>query len=230
MDTPNPNETPRAPGTGQEALSWLRSNSRIVALVLTVTVAAYLVSLAIGLNPLFTTGILLLFVLTVWVVHRWRTKKLPTSRQQSISGVFATCGFAAVVCFALIQAVPYGRSHSNGPIVSEPVWPDATTRALAARACFDCHSNEVRYPSYANIAPISWLVEEHVSDGRNAVNFSDLSKRGEGAGNVIEVVQEGSMPPPYFTRFGLHSKAKLSKAEIATLIAGLRKMPEFKGR
>jgi hypothetical protein len=223
-------ETLNSIETSDAKPSWLRSNRGIIVLVVVVAIVAYLVSLAIGLNPLFTTGILILFASVTWLLHGWRSTKLPATRQQSFTGVATTGALAAVACLILIQAVPYGRSHSNGPIVSEPAWPDDTTRALAAAACFDCHSNEVHYPSYANIAPISWLVAEHVSDGRNAVNFSDMSKRGEGAGNVIEVVQEGSMPPAYFTRFGLHSKAKLSKAEIATLLAGLRKMPEFKRR
>ena len=46
-----------------------------------------------------------------------------------------------IVLFALIQLVPYGRNHKNPPVVQEPNW-DAQTRAIAKKACFDCHSNE----------------------------------------------------------------------------------------
>ena len=46
-------------------------------------------------------------------------------------------GIGLVVLFGLIQAVPYGRSHSNPPVLAEPTWDSQITRALAARACFD---------------------------------------------------------------------------------------------
>jgi len=39
-----------------------------------------------------------------------------------------------IVLFALIQLVPYGRSHKNPPVVQEPNW-DAQTRAIAKKAC-----------------------------------------------------------------------------------------------
>ena len=38
------------------------------------------------------------------------------------------------------------------------------------------------------------------------------------------------MPPSYFTRFGLNKQAKLSKAEIGSLVARLENMPEFRKR
>lgn len=39
-------------------------------------------------------------------------------------------------------------------------------------ACYDCHSNETIWPWYSNIAPFSWLVADHVKEGRRALNFS----------------------------------------------------------
>lgn len=50
------------------------------------------------------------------------------------------------IVFLSIQFVPYGRSHTNPPVRQEPAWNAAETRALAKRACFDCHSNETQYP------------------------------------------------------------------------------------
>lgn len=111
-------------------------------------------------------------------------------------------------------------------MTGEPTWPDAATRALVVRACFDCHSNEVKYPWYSNIAPTSWLVQNHFDDACSAVNFSAI-KAGGHYDRVARVVQDGSMPPSYFTCFGLHSTAKLTKAEVAQLVAGLKKVPEF---
>ena len=48
----------------------------------------------------------------------------------------------ALVCLALIQLIPYGHDHVNPPVIKEPAWDSPSTRVLAKRACFDCHSNE----------------------------------------------------------------------------------------
>ena len=66
----------------------------------------------------------------------------------------------AVGGFLLIQLVPFGRDHTNPPVVQEPNWDSPATRELAQRACFDCHSNETVWPWYSNIAPVSWLVAQ----------------------------------------------------------------------
>ena len=65
----------------------------------------------------------------------------------------------AIGGFLLIQFVPYGRSHTNPPVLSEPAWDSPETRVLAQTACFDCHSNETDWsPWYTKVAPASWLV------------------------------------------------------------------------
>ena len=130
-----------------------------------------------------------------------------------------------LVMLPVIQAVPYGRAHSNPPITGEPQWSSPRTRELMARACFGCHSNEVEYPSYASVAPISWVVEAHVAEGREKVNYSEFDQRQRGADETIEVIEEGSMPPAYYTRFGRHPEAKLTSAELQELIDGLRLTP-----
>ena len=119
--------------------------------------------------------------------------------------------------FLLIQFVPY--RVSNPPVRNEPKWDSPRTRQLAVAACFDCHSNEVQTPWYGKVAPVSWLVTNHVNDGRAALNFSEWN--GRGGGDASETIREGSMPPGYFTWFGLHSNAKLTKAERDELARGL---------
>jgi hypothetical protein len=98
------------------------------------------------------------------------------------------------------------------------------------RACFGCHSNEVEYPAYASVAPISWVVQSHVSEGREKVNYSEFNSRQRGADETVEVIEEGSMPPGYYTQFGRHPEAKLTTAEVAELIAGLKATPGLSER
>jgi len=121
--------------------------------------------------------------------------------------------------FALAQAVPYGRSHTNPPVQAEPHWSSPATRALAKRACFDCHSNLTTWPWYSNIAPVSWLVQRDVDGGRAALNFSEWGKPQDGAGDAVEAIRGGSMPPWFYVI--LHPKAKLSQADKQALMDGL---------
>jgi Haem-binding domain len=120
---------------------------------------------------------------------------------------------------ALAQAVPYGRSHTNPPVQAEPQWSSAQTRALAKRACFDCHSNLTTWPWYSNLAPVSWLVQRDVDSGRGALNFSEWNRPQDGAGDAAEAVAGGSMPPWYYTI--QHPTAKLSSADKQALMDGL---------
>jgi hypothetical protein len=117
-----------------------------------------------------------------------------------------------------IQLVPYGRDHSNPPVTGEPQWDSDRTRELAVAACFDCHSNESTWPWYSNVAPMSWLVQRDVDQGREELNFSEWDKGQGEAGESAETVEEGSMPPRQYT--WLHSGARLSDAEKRALIEG----------
>ena len=83
---------------------------------------------------------------------------------------------AAAALFIAIQFVPYGRAHTNPPVVQEAKWDSPQTRELAARACFNCHSNQTEWPWYSNIAPISWLLYRDVINGREQLNFSEWNR------------------------------------------------------
>ena len=126
---------------------------------------------------------------------------------------------AGIALFALAQLVPYGRSHTNPPVQAEPKWDSPQTRALAQRACFDCHSNLTVWPWYSNVALISWLVQRDVDGGRSALNFTEWNKPQDGAGDAIEAISSGSMPPWYYEI--QHPKSKLSAADQQALMRGL---------
>lgn len=129
-------------------------------------------------------------------------------------------GLAVLVLFALIQAVPYGRGHSNPPVTQEPRWDSAQTRAFAVRSCFDCHSNLTKWRWYSNIAPVSWLVQRDVDGGRAQFNFSEWNRPQDvSVGDIAESIRGGSMPPWFYVV--LHSSAKLSAAEKTAFVRGL---------
>lgn len=130
-------------------------------------------------------------------------------------------GAAAVVVvgFGLIQLIPYGRTHTNPPVLGEPAWSSPETRALFMRACGDCHSNETVWPWYSNVAPISWLIQRDVEEGRRAFTVSEWPSRTGEAQEAAETVREGEMPPALY--LVLHPEARLAADERAALIAGL---------
>jgi hypothetical protein len=130
---------------------------------------------------------------------------------------------AGVLVFALAQAIPYGRSHRNPPVRTVIRWDSPRTERLARGACLDCHSNLTVWPWYSNVAPISWLVQHDVEDGRSALNLSTLdlrSARGsEIIGEVGEKVRSGEMPPLQYKL--VHGAARLSGTERTELADGL---------
>lgn len=119
-----------------------------------------------------------------------------------------------------LQAVPYGRDHTNPPVRREPAWDGQTTREVAVRACYDCHSNQTVWPWYSHIAPVSWLVQYDVDKGRRKLNFSewDLSRRE--AHESAKAVRKGKMPQWYYV-VG-HPRAILSSAERQAFTQGLQ--------
>ena len=116
-----------------------------------------------------------------------------------------------------MQLVPYGHS-TNPPIRQEPAWDSPSTRDLAVRACYDCHSNQTVWPWYAWIAPISWLIRSDVDEGRGKLNFSEWDRPQREARRAGTQVQRGAMPPWYYTL--MHAPANLSPGERQSLVRG----------
>ncbi|HEU0035934.1 MAG TPA: heme-binding domain-containing protein [Kofleriaceae bacterium] len=140
-------------------------------------------------------------------------------RRTRTKTIVAIGAVALLGMFALAQAVPYGRAHSNPGVVAEPAWDAPATRVLAERACFDCHSNQTRWPWYSHVAPMSWLVQNHVDEGRAVLNFSEWNRAQHEAGEAGESVREGEMPPRSYVL--LHPEARLGPTERDLLSRGL---------
>lgn len=130
--------------------------------------------------------------------------------------IFGVLGL--VVLLLLIQLIPV--SHDNPPVTQEVKWDSPETRALAQRACFDCHSNETVWPWYSNIAPVSWFVANHVYEGRGRLNFSQWDQPNEGEQDITEAIRTREMP--IWNYLLMHPEAKLTDAETQALIDGLK--------
>ena len=82
-------------------------------------------------------------------------------------------------------------------------------------SCYDCHSDEVKWPWYSQIAPFSWTIKNHVNNGRKWLNFSiwetyteeEKEKKLKGIYRTAYAI----MPLP--TYIWLHKEADLTKEQ-----------------
>lgn len=133
-----------------------------------------------------------------------------------ISAIILTC--------VVIQFIPIDRSLK--PIDKSKNFADLENTPqhiikLLKNSCYDCHSNETQYPDYAYIAPISWMINDHIAEGRKYVNFSEwgnynqFQKKGM-LEKSIHSVQDITMPLPSYIQ--KHPKANLSSDQRSELI------------
>ena len=126
-----------------------------------------------------------------------------------------------LILAVLIQLVPFGHSHKNPAATKEPDWEPPETASLFHRACYDCHSDQTKWPWYSNVAPVSWLVRRDVNGGRRHLNFSRWNEPQRHAKDVANEVKQGDMPPWFY--LPMHPNARLSEAEKLMLISGAEK-------
>jgi len=133
---------------------------------------------------------------------------------------------ALVVVFALLQFTNPARTNPPlppGGDISATNPPPPQIAALLHAACYDCHSDETRWPWYSHVAPASWLVVSDVNDGRERLNFSDWPKDSERAAKKMDRMSEEldykEMPPGKYTL--LHPEARLTADQRKQLMQWL---------
>jgi hypothetical protein len=105
---------------------------------------------------------------------------------------------------------------------------DPKVAQILDRSCADCHSNKTRWPWYANVAPVSWFVIDHVKEGRDNLNFSEWGKydQRQQRGLLTQICREvrsGAMPLSSYTP--MHAGSKLTSEDVATLCAWTNQTP-----
>jgi Haem-binding domain len=130
----------------------------------------------------------------------------------------ALIGFIVVIQFIQPERNIYEGSpeHDMLSTLSVPI----LVAELLQNSCYDCHSANTRYPWYSKISPVSWYLNLHIEQGKEALNFSEfaqLKKRKKiGAlSSICEVLELGSMPLPGFLI--IHRNAVMDEEEIASI-------------
>ncbi|MGB9609724.1 MAG: heme-binding domain-containing protein [Bryobacteraceae bacterium] len=129
-----------------------------------------------------------------------------------------------VVAAAFVGAQAVRPEKTNPPVVAQNTLqaqyevPPEVQRILE-RSCGDCHSNRTRWPWYSHIAPVSWMLADHVKDGRRHFNMDDFTEEMS-LKDVCQEIRVGSMPLKGYVL--MHPEAKLTGAEIQTVCAWTR--------
>ncbi len=127
----------------------------------------------------------------------------------------------------VILGIQFVRIDYSGPMVSietdfiSMTNPPEEIEDILRSSCYDCHSNQTKYPWYSQIAPVSWWIADHIKEGREELNFSlwgtfSEKRKSKKLHEIIEEVEEGEMPLSNYLI--THSDAELSKEKSDQLI------------
>lgn len=136
--------------------------------------------------------------------------------------IFKKVLIGLLIVFIVMQAFRPAKNTSNDTskgIFKSYTVPDEV-KIILAKACYDCHSNNTRYPWYSEVQPFAWWHGDHIKEGKRKMNFNEfdgyrIARQYKKMEECIKEVKEGEMPLPSYT--WIHKDAILTDAEKQTL-------------
>ena len=149
--------------------------------------------------------------------------------------IFIITLWALAGLLVVIQFVPIDRTNPVSDEKSDFITINNMPPTIASQlmnSCYDCHSNQTVWPWYSRVAPVSFIIRNHVSEGRRHLNFStwdsySFIKQQKKLDGCVEMIQEGEMPLAGYVPF--HPKAKLTgdaKEELINWLKSQIRKPE----
>ena len=137
-----------------------------------------------------------------------------------------------LVAFVGIQFVPTERNQSDMDPVTDFMLVNTVSKDIKNKlqvSCYDCHSNNTQYPWYNKIQPVSWILEGHIKDGKEELNFNEwdlLSSRRKASKlrSIIKQIESSEMPLSSYTL--IHKDAKFSDREKKELIEWITQLKD----
>ncbi|MCA1623382.1 MAG: heme-binding domain-containing protein [Acidobacteria bacterium] len=128
----------------------------------------------------------------------------------------------AIVLAVAFFAIQFYRPDRTNPLIVEAETLEASTQVpenvqkILERSCNDCHSNKTVYPWYSNISPFSWMLVDHINEGRRELNFSAWGtytnkRKRHKLDETCEQITDGLMPHNQY--LWIHRDARLSEAD-----------------
>jgi len=110
----------------------------------------------------------------------------------------------ALVVMQFIRPEKNNAGYDSVAAFEAETKPSVVVAGILKDNCYDCHSNQTKYPWYAEIAPFSYWLEDHIKHGKGDFNVSkwedySLKKKDHKLEEVIEMVEKGEMPLDSYT-------------------------------
>lgn len=130
-----------------------------------------------------------------------------------------------IILFLLIQIYQPARNIDKGQAPSDGFAnfynAPQQIRNILQNSCYDCHSNNTNYPAYSYIQPARYLMEKHIKEGKEELNFNDwtnysVRKQRNKLNGIIEQIEDDKMPLDSYTL--IHKNAKLSDQQKVEMI------------
>jgi Haem-binding domain len=117
-----------------------------------------------------------------------------------------------------LLAAQFVRPERSNPAVHNDLSAPPAVKDALQRSCYDCHSNQTRWPWYSAVAPVSWWVHYEVDEGRRRLNFSawadytsDPGTEDQKLDEVARLTANDAMPPWYYR--AMHPGARLTTVD-----------------
>ncbi|RZJ64326.1 MAG: cytochrome C [Flavobacterium sp.] len=99
-------------------------------------------------------------------------------------------------------------------------------QGILKTSCYDCHSNNTRYPWYANIQPGGWWLASHIKEGKQELNFNEfgmyaLRRQQSKLKAIGNSIKDGTMPISSYIL--IHRNARLTPAEQDLILDWIEK-------
>lgn len=134
------------------------------------------------------------------------------------------CAVALLSSLFLARVHPFGNAGLFTAPPSAPI-PDHSSippqvRQLLIAKCADCHSTQTHAPFYARLAPISWLIERDILEGRKHLNLSAWDtytpeEQQTLQAKIIQQTRSGKMPLPQYRN--IHRSSAITAADLELL-------------
>ena len=142
--------------------------------------------------------------------------------------------FSIVILVALvgIQFIPADVNKqeviSSSDIRNVYDVPDNVMNILE-NSCYDCHSNNTNYPWYSLVQPIRLIMDHHIEEGKEELNFSEFANYSERRKRnkmraILEQIEKSKMPLPSY--LWLHSDATISRKQKDSIVSFLNKLKD----
>jgi hypothetical protein len=127
-----------------------------------------------------------------------------------------------IVLLSILVAIQFVQPARNQSVqastagIATVIDVPGNVQAILQNSCYDCHSNNTRYPWYAAIQPGAWWMAAHIDEGKEELNlddFANYSKRRQLSKlkALQGAIEDKSMPLPSYTI--IHRDANLSQKD-----------------